>query len=163
MPDRPPEATAISAEPQPTPALQAAARRRRELREALVAFEEALSSPIRDRFTWRADVADALEALGHAFEDHVTETEAAGGLYEEMRDTAPHLGAKARRLREEHPVITAALTEASSLLAVPPADEAAADAARDGLQRLMGRIVRHRQHGADLVWEAYAIDIGDAG
>ena len=80
-----------------------------------------------------------------------------------MRDIAPHLGAKARRLREEHPVITAALTEAASLLAIPPADEEAADAARDGLQRLMGRIVRHRQHGADLVWEAYAIDIGGAG
>ena len=31
------------------------------------------------------------------------------------------------------------------------------------LQRLMGQIVRHRQHGADLVWEAYAIDIGDIG
>ena len=27
----------------------------------------------------------------------------------------------------------------------------------------MGRIVRHRQHGADLVWDAYAIDIGDIG
>jgi hypothetical protein len=34
---------------------------------------------------------------------------------------------------------------------------------RDDLQRLMGRIVRHRQGGADLVWEAYAIDIGGAG
>ena len=99
----------MTSEPQPTPALEAAARRRRELREALVAFEDALSSPIRDRVTWRAEVADALEALGHAFEDHVAETEARGGLYEEMRDIAPQLGAKAGRLREEHPAITAAL------------------------------------------------------
>ena len=37
------------------------------------------------------------------------------------------------------------------------------DALRDDVQRLMGRIVRHRQHGSDLVWEAYAIDIGGAG
>jgi len=39
----------------------------------------------------------------------------------------------------------------------------AIDPVRDDLQRLLGRIVRHRQHGADLVWEAYAVDIGSAG
>ncbi len=146
-----------------TPALEVAALRRRELREALVAFEDALASPIRDRETWRAEVAEALESLGQAFEDHVTATEAPGGLYEEMRATSPHLGTKANRLRDEHPEITAALVEASARLAAPPADEADADAVRDELQRLMGQIVRHRQHGADLVWEAYAIDIGDIG
>lgn len=153
----------MTSEPHPTPALEAAARRRRELREALVAFEGALASPIRDRVTWRDEVADALEALGQAFEDHVSETEASGGLYDEMRDIAPQLGAKSGRLREEHPAITAALVEASARLAAPPADDADADAARDELQRLMGRIVRHRQHGADLVWEAYRVDIGSAG
>jgi hypothetical protein len=153
----------MTSEPQPTPALEAAARRRRELREALVAFEDALASPVRDRVTWQAEVADALDALGQAFEDHVAATEAPGGLYDEMRDTSPHLGTKSNRLREEHPAITAALIEASARLAAPPADDADADAVRDELQRLMGRIVRHRQHGADLVWEAYAIDIGDIG
>ena len=108
-------------EPQPTPALEAAARRRRELREALIAFEGALASPVRDRETWRAEVADALEALGQAFEDHVAATEAPGGLYDEMRETSPHLGAKANRLRDEHPAITAALVEATARLAAPPA------------------------------------------
>jgi hypothetical protein len=34
------------------------------------------------------------------------------------------------------------------------------DDARDDLQRLLGRIVHHRQLGADLVWEAYNLDIG---
>jgi hypothetical protein len=32
--------------------------------------------------------------------------------------------------------------------------------ARDDLQRLLGKIVHHRQLGADLVWEAYNLDIG---
>ena len=153
----------MTSEPHPTPALQAAARRRRELHEALIAFEETLASPVRDRVTWRTEVADALEGLGQAFEDHVSETEASGGLYDEMRDTAPHLAGTARRLREEPPAITAALAEASAALAAPLADDADVDAVRDELQRLMGRIVRHRQHGADLVWEAYRVDIGDAG
>jgi len=153
----------MTSEPHPTPALQAAAQRRRELREALIAFEEALSSPMRDRVTWHVEATDALEALSHAFEDHVAATEASGGLYDEMREKSPHLRAKANRLREEHPAITAALVEASARLAAPPADEADADAIRGELQRLMGRIMRHRQHGADLVWDAYAIDIGDIG
>lgn len=150
-------------EAHPTPALEAAALLRRELREALIAFEDALASPVRDRETWRAEVAEALESLDQAFEDHVTATEAPEGLYAEMRATSPHLGTKANRLRDEHPEITAALVEASARLAAPPADEADADAIRAVLQRLMGQIVRHRQHGADLVWAAYAIDIGDIG
>ncbi len=32
--------------------------------------------------------------------------------------------------------------------------------ARDDLQRLIGSVIRHRQKGADLVWEAYNVDIG---
>ncbi len=150
-------------EPQPTPALEKAAQRRRELREALIAFEDALASPIRDREAWRAEVSDALEVLGNAFDDHVVETEARGGLYEEMEETAPHLLLKSNRLREEHPQIAAALVDAGTRLGGSLVDEAEVDAVRDDLQRLMGRIVRHRQHGADLVWEAYAIDIGGAG
>lgn len=157
------EAPTMTSDPLATPALEAAARRRRELRESLIAFEDALASPIRDRETWRVEVADALEGLGQAFEDHVTETEASGGLYDEMRQIAPHLSAKAHRLREEHPPIAAALVAAGGLLGGSIVDESEVDAVRDELQRLMGRIVRHRQHGADLVWEAYAVDIGDAG
>ena len=153
----------MTSEPHPTPALEVAARRRRELREALVAFEGALASPMRDRVTWHAEAKDALESLGHAFEDHVAATEAGGGLYDEMREKSPHLRTKANRLREEHPAITAALIDATTRLAAPPADEADAEGIRDELQRLMGRIVKHRQHGADLVWDAYAIDIGDLG
>jgi hypothetical protein len=32
--------------------------------------------------------------------------------------------------------------------------------ARADVQRLLGKMVRHRQLGADLVWEAYSVDIG---
>ncbi len=36
------------------------------------------------------------------------------------------------------------------------------DDARDDLQRFIGTVIRHRQRGADLVWEAYNVDIGGA-
>ena len=153
----------MTTEPQPTPALLAAARRRRELREALVAFEDAISSPFRDIESWRTDVIDRLEGLRGAFAEHVEEIEREGGLYAEMSEEASHVAARAGRLRAEHAVITKALAESRARADAPLASEADVDALRDDLQRLMGRIVRHRQGGADLVWEAYAIDIGGAG
>lgn len=153
----------MTTEPQPTPALEAAARRRRELREALVAFEDALSSPRREVESWRRQVVERLDGLQRAFADHVLETEQPGGLYDEMAQLAPHVAPRARRLREEHPQVAALLHEAMERLAVRLPADADVDAIRDDLQRLMGRIVRHRQGGADIVWEAYAIDIGAAG
>lgn len=148
---------------QATQALDAAARRRRELRDALVALEEASSSSTHDSGRWREGVAARLTALRDAFAEHVAETEGPGGLYDEMEDIAPHVQGKARRLREEHPPLTSAIGEAVARFAGPLPEGTDLDALRDDLQRLMGRLIRHRQHGADLVWEAYALDIGGAG
>jgi hypothetical protein len=148
---------------QATQALEAAARRRRELRDAIVELEDAISSPVRDVEPWRRGVVVRLAALGDAFREHVAETEGAGGLYDEMEDIAPHVQGKARRLREEHPPLTMAIAETTARFAASFPEGTDLDAVRDDVQRLMGRLVRHRQHGADLVWEAYALDIGGAG
>ncbi len=153
----------MNQEHQATQALEAAARRRRELRDAIVELEDALSSPVRDIEPWRLGVAARLIALGDAFREHVAETEGAGGLYDEMEDIAPHVQGKARRLREEHPPLTSAIADATARFATPLPEGTDLDALRDDMQRLMGRLVRHRQHGADLVWDAYELDIGGAG
>jgi hypothetical protein len=124
--------------------------------------EEAISSPAVEPERWQARVHVALVELDEAFEFHVQETERPGGLYDEMEQLASHLAGKAHRLRDEHAVIRASIAaERARLEATLSA--AAIDALRDDLQRLLGHVVRHRQHGADLVWEAYAIDIGSAG
>ena len=148
---------------QATQALEAAARRRRELRDALMALEDTVASSVHDADRWRRLVAARITALGEAFAEHVAETEAPGGLYDEMEEIAPHVQGKARRLREEHPRLTGAIADAEARFAAPFPEGTDLDALRDDLQRLMGRLVRHRQHGADLVWEAYELDIGGAG
>jgi len=153
----------VNQEHQATQALEAAARRRRELRDALVALEDANSSPVIEAERWRTGVAARLAALQEAFADHVAETEGSGGLYDEMEEIAPHVQGKARRLREEHPPLTVAIRDAADRFAAPFPEATDIDGLRHDVQRLIGRMVRHRQHGSDLVWEAYSMDIGGAG
>ncbi len=66
------------------------------------------------------------------------------------------------RLRDEHVVISDALSEelraARDLAQNGGVDDALT--VRDCLTDLIARISRHRQAGADLVYEAYAVDVG---
>src|SRR5664279_1616976 len=133
----------VNQEHQATQALEAAAKRRRELRDALVALEHAISSPSQDAETWREGVAAQLAALGDAFAEHVAETEGAGGLYDEMEEMAPHVHGKARRLREEHPPLTQAIVDAAARFAGPFTEGTDLDAVRDDMQRLMGGVAGH--------------------
>lgn len=138
------------------------ARRRADLHNALVAVENAISSPAVGREAdWAKDVLRQLEELARAIDEHVEVTERPEGLYDEISTKAPHLSTKIDRLREEHPVLrdrTQELLTKLQTMAIGPAWPL--DEARDDLQRLLGQIVRHRQLGSDLVWEAYNLDIG---
>ena len=42
-------------------------------------------------------------------------------------------------------------------------DDAEVEAHREACIRLLGRLVRHRQRTSDLIYEAYAVDIGGSG
>ncbi|HET9250055.1 MAG TPA: hypothetical protein VFP13_08995 [Actinomycetota bacterium] len=145
-----------------SPTLAETARRRADLHGALVDVEEAISRPAVGREPdWTKGVLLRLEALEHAIDEHIEITERTEGLYDEISVKAPHLATKIDRLREEHPLLrerTQTLITRLRTTAVGttwPLDEA-----RDDLQRLLGQIVRHRQLGSDLVWEAYNLDIG---
>lgn len=146
-----------------TPALQEAARRRRTLHEALVALEVAISSPAAGRIPdWTRKVTKEMTAVRDAWDEHIDGTETPGGLYEEIVGMSPRLAGTVDRLRDEHPDITEAVGQ---MLARVEQVEVGGltwplDDARDDLQRLIGRVIRHRQKGADLVWEAYNVDIG---
>jgi hypothetical protein len=144
-------------------ALEEARKRRIELHEVLIRLEKVISSPARGRAQdWAAVVAKTLTALGAAFDYHIEATERPGGLYEEILENSPRFAGQVRRLQDEHPVIHAAIGSELDRLSSPVGDDAQVDDLRDDLQRLMGQVVRHRQRGADLVWEAYNLDIGGA-
>jgi hypothetical protein len=149
-------------EREPTRAFEEAARRRADLHHALVDVERAISSPAAGRLdTWTGDVVKRLSILLNSIDEHIVGTERPGGLYEEILNRAPRLSSQVDRLRAEHPALragTAELIERLHTTAIGPGWPL--DEARDDAQRLLGKIVKHRQLGADLVWEAYNLDIG---
>ena len=138
------------------------AKRRADLHRALVSVEAATSRPAVGREAdWTKEVVLRLEDLGHAIAEHVEVTERQGGLYDEICSRAPHLSGKIDRLREEHPMMRQGTEDlAARLRKTGPGEEWSLEDARDDLQRLLGKLVRHRQLGSDLVWEAYNLDIG---
>jgi hypothetical protein len=149
--------------PDQHPALDEARRRRATLHDQLVHVEQAISSPAAGRLeSWTSQVVKELVGLRDAFEQHVLVTEKPDGLYEEIINRAPRLAGKVKKLGEEHPSIASSINDRLARMEGAQAGTEAweIDDCRDDLQRLLGLIVRHRQHGADLVWEAYNLDIG---
>ncbi|HLB62692.1 MAG TPA: hemerythrin domain-containing protein [Actinomycetota bacterium] len=148
-----------------TPKLEEAAKRRGELHDALVALEDAISGPAAGRIdAWRQAVAQAMHRLRDAFDEHVEVTEQQGGLYEEIIQRAPQFAGKVQRLHYDHPEIQELLRALSVRLEGDDLERGwEVDEAREEIQQLLGRIVRHRQKGSDLVWEAYNVDIGGTG
>lgn len=148
--------------PEVSPTLAEARQRRSDLHEALIDVERAISSPASGREAdWSKDVVRRLQDLAGTIEEHVEVTERAGGLYDEIGGKAPRLADKIDRLRREHPEMREGTRQLIERFETTPVGDAwPLEDARDDLQRLLGRLVRHRQLGADLVWEAYNLDIG---
>ena len=145
-----------------TPALGEARKRRQTLHDAIVQLEMAISSPAAGRVTdWSGQVTKDMVGVRDAFDQHVIVTEKPGGLYEEIMERAPRLAGTVKRLQDEHPAIGESIVKLLARLEAEVDSESwPLDRARDDLQRLIGAVVRHRQKGADLVWEAYNVDIG---
>lgn len=138
-----------------SPAVAAAQTRRAGLHSILVDLETAIAAaaPGREE-AWAADVGAALDRLATAFAQHVDETEGANGLFEHVRRRAPRLDYQTRTLTADHDTIAAELTAATASLTGSVAD------AREAILSLLAHLARHRQLGADLVYEAYAVDLG---
>lgn len=136
---------------------------RADLRATLVALEDAAAHPAPHRLSeWAMTVHDALVDLGGAFERHIAVTEAPDGLLERIKSEAPRLAAPVSGLVDEHQQLRRRISETVDLArqAAERTDTGAAQEVRQAVTDLMGAIVRHRQTGSDLVYEAYAVDIG---
>lgn len=136
-------------------ALQAAGKRRVELKMAVSQVEIAASSPSGDP-NWSATLAGELEDLQEAMDQHVEEVEAPAGLLAELTEVAPRLVNQIGQVRDEHPGLCAQIAQAIANVK----RQHGVDEVRGEVLELLLAISRHRQKGADLVYEGYNVDIG---
>ncbi|MGI8876298.1 MAG: hemerythrin domain-containing protein [Egibacteraceae bacterium] len=153
--------TAVAAGPADEQALERARRRRSDLHGVLVELESALAAPASGRVTaWSLRVHEALVELGAAFERHIAVTEGPDGLFESVTSHAPRLAGTIDEFTRQHRQIRQSVGDA--LDAVHRAADAAEpfSTSREAVLDLIEQLMRHRQRGADLVYEAYAVAIG---
>jgi hypothetical protein len=140
-----------------------ASEQRERLRDALIAFVNALSAAgPRRAAAWAEAVVQCIMRVEAEFKSHIEFTEHEDGLYDDILAVAPRLAHRVDQLRQEHDEISVALTDCLTRVELVP-NSAHADwgkARRDESNSLLGRLVRHRQRGADLVYEAYA-EVGE--
>jgi hypothetical protein len=129
-----------------------------ELQEAMGRVELALARPASPN-GWAQVVEMYLYELRAALDAHVAEVESTDGLLAEIRETAPRLAPATVALANEHIDLVAVWDEAANALRADPGD---VDGNRRRITSLLCELALHRQHGADLVYNAYNIDIGDA-
>ena len=142
-------------------ALDGARSRRLALGDAADLIEDLIARPGSDP-RWTLRVADAVQGLDRAFRSHVDEVETDGGLLPQVRREAPRLANGVQRMVDEHVSITAELEEVAALIRSGAGDCGAelVEEIREAVGEVLRSISRHRQRGADLVYEAYNVDIG---
>lgn len=133
-------------------------QRRAELRDAMTALEHALAGPATgDPARWASRVQAAMVELSADLGTHVEITESPDGLYPELLQVAPRLSEPVAKLIREHVTLRATVDDLLSALDRRPPD---VEQVREGGTSLLSSLSHHRQRGADLVYEAYEVDIG---
>jgi len=140
--------------------LEQARKHRAGMRTAIGLVERSLSTAAHGRVAaWSKDLRDELTALSDALDQHIELTEASDGLLADIASAAPRLTHRVEKAREDHVVLRAAVAKAIEALLPGDGGDAGVAPARDRVVELLTALVRHRHLGADLVYEAYNVDI----
>ena len=139
-------------------------QRREAVLEDAASLEAALAAPASGA-RWLESVGNALSSLRATLEDHVTATESPDGILDQVRERAPRLSKQIDRLVDEHLAIAADTERLIDHLDRAPTERTAEETAiiREQALVLLAAIMRHRQLGADLLYEAYNVDVGGPG
>lgn len=144
-----------ASEPGGSGALRSARLRRDALRAAMQDLEATVARPA-PAGGWSDAVVTSLTGLRTALEAHIREAESPAGLLEEITTAAPRLAGEVEAVREEHMGLAHALDRVEAALE----NRAGVPTVRRRVMSLLGWLAIHRQHGSDLVYEAYTVDLG---
>ncbi len=151
------ESGTATSDPAPTASPTQVQQRRTRMFDATRALQRRSEAPVDDPARWRAALAETVGELATVLTSHIEETESAGGFFEELvRESDGRLSASVRRLRREHERSTELVDE---LRAAIDAD-ADTTALRSAADELFAQLEAHRHRGSDLLWRAYAAEIG---
>jgi hypothetical protein len=139
--------------------LDAVRRRRAELRESIAMLRTALGEPVHVAVVWGERVQQELARLVLDFVEHVDVTEGPGGLHATIVEAAPRLSHAADGLTAEHDEIEGEIAALGAVVEAPVMAEDV-EAIKTQGTKLVAHLVRHRQRGADLVYEAFEQDLG---
>jgi hypothetical protein len=141
---------------------EGARRRRAPLRQAASALELAAAAPVGIGPKWCHRVHARVKEVGAALEDHLAEVERPSGLWDDIRVREPRLIHMMDVLKAEHgklrELVAQLLEDVARITDKGSKDEITA--VREKVLSLLGLIARHRQKGADLIFEAYNVDVG---
>jgi len=127
----------------------------------MLILERALAAPVPGRAAeWVDAVGESLRQLQADFQEHIIVTEGTDGLYQDILGNAPRLAYAVQRLLNEHEEVSGALDSLVREATYMAEDPERVGRLREQANKLLGQLVRHRQRGADLVFEAYQTDIG---
>lgn len=106
-------------------------------------------------------LGSALEQLASTWAAHVAETEAPEGLLADLVTTAPRLCPAVEELRHDH----GDLSERLQVLRLRVTEEktSTTSSTRWAIRDLLDQLIHHDQVGAELVWDAYNLDLGGGG
>jgi hypothetical protein len=142
-----------------TPRVETVRATRHSLAKTMTDLESAVTSPAFAAGWWDA-VAHAIDELGAALEEHISATESKNGLLAEILDQAPRLAMELGLIEEEHAGLEESLAQAQlTLRGAMEIGCSDPEPSRSRVMTLLGRLSLHRQRGADLVYEAYNVDI----
>lgn len=134
---------------------------RAEFRESVAAVRDSLDGPPDGGDVSRTRVLTALVELAHDFAEHVSLAESNDGIFEAVR-SVPRLSRTLENLTAEHPALVADLQDFIELVERGEGIEDVPAFRREVIE-LLERLVDHRRRGGDLLYEAFAVDLGGQG
>lgn len=139
--------------------LARAMSRRRLLVDTMSHLEMVVAGPASAE-GWLDRVEAGLAELRAALDAHIEEVEGPDGLLADIVAVAPRLSPYTEDLRREHIALLGAWLRAEAAVRAARGDwPVAVSTVRRRVITLIGRLTLHRQAGADLVFDAYNVDI----
>ena len=137
-----------------------AARHRTALAKAMQKVER-VAARASSSADWNDALTASLKELEVALHGHINEVEGPSGLLDEIVDKAPRLQRDAEETIAHHGTLSNTVARLLDMITsarefgTPPVSDV-----RAAIVELLNELTRHRQKGADLIYEAYAVDIG---